>query len=709
MDRRRFLKWSGFISVSVASPVLLTACGGDHDDDDSDTDTGGNPPVTTPTGTGFSLGVASGDPKPDSIILWTRLDGGAGSTLSARVQVATDAEFKALIVDTEVSALPQWDYTIRHKVTGLAPDTTYYYRFLTGTATSTAGRTWTAPAADADLASLKFAFITCQDWNANHWGAFDALVNAEDPDIKFIVHVGDYIYERASATRQVAVEDVHPPLVDKLTGGTKVGDDVYATTIDDYRALYKTYRSDPRLQALHARFPFIAIWDDHEFSDDCWGDDSTYNDAGDTSTGVAQPARRRGANQAWYEYMLADVTFDDSMTGDQYLDIQIYRSFTFGKLATLVMTDERLYRADHLISESLTAGSEIGSRYLVPQPLLQAVETQKLAGGGVNASVSMLGDVQRQWWKDQMSAANGKTTWKLWGNEVSLMRMQVDLVAALQLGPQLAAGVVTAVPTLAPVQTQLAAAIAGDLTNFGKKYLLAKSQGTTLAIAAGDLVLTQALITPLAGSVAAGSVADSLVTTLNTGYASFFQYFATYLFDCDQWDGYDAERKELMAHLKTNGIQNVVALTGDLHAIFAGQVMDDYDAATPTPVMVDLMTPSISSTSLLGFYIGALKAADHAFDALAGLVVSDVTNYVGDKLSSTVAGSGSWIRYADTDAQGYAVVTMTPASLVCDFKKVNKLSADGASAPSGANLVAQTVAATVLAGTPDVSISFPPQ
>ncbi|ALM86136.1 alkaline phosphatase [Bordetella sp. N] len=704
MDRRRFLKWSGFISVSVASPVLLTACGGDHDDDDSDTS---SPPDTgtTPTGTGFSLGVASGDPKPDSVILWTRVDGGSDAALSVRVQVATDTDFKALVVDTTVSAVAQWDYTVRHKVTGLTANTTYYYRFISGMATSTTGRTWTAPATDADLASLKFAFITCQDWNANHWGAFDALVNAEDPDIKFIVHVGDYIYERASATRLVPCEDVHPPLVDKLTGGTKVGDDVYATTIGDYRALYKTYRSDPRLQALHARYPFIAIWDDHEFSDDCWGDDSTYNDGSDTSTGVAEPARRRGANQAWYEYMLADVTFTDGLTGDQYLDLQIYRSFTFGKLATLVMTDERLYRADHLISESLTSGSEIGSRYLVPQPLLQAVEAQKLAGGALNASVSILGDAQRQWWKDQMSAANGKTTWKLWGNEVSLMRMQVDLVKALQLGPQLAAGIVTSAPTLAPVQTQLGDAITADLTAFGKKYLLAKSQGTTLAIAASDLTQTQALITSLADATTALGVATGLATTLNTGYASFFQYFATYLFDCDQWDGYDAERKDLMAYLKTNSIQNVVALTGDLHAIFAGQVMDDFDAASPTPVMVDLMTPGVSSTSLLGFYTAAIKNANHAYDALAGLVLTDVTNYTGDALSGTVKGANPWIKYVDTNAQGYAVVTLTPANLTCQIKKVHTLLSDGATAPSGANVVAQVVTATVTAGTPDVTIA----
>jgi len=160
-----------------------------------------------------------------------------------------------------------------------------------------------------------------------------------------------------------------------------------------------------------------------------------------------------------------------------------------------------------------------------------------------------------------------------------------------------------------------------------------------------------------------------------------------------------------MAYLKNNGIQNVVALTGDLHAIFAGQVMDDFDAAAPVPVMVDLMTPGVSSTSLLNFYIEAIKDANHAYDAMAGLVVQDVNNYTGDNLSATITNSGPWIKYADTDAQGYAVVTLTPGNLVCQIKKVNKLSADGAAAPSGSSLIAKIVTATVVAGTADVSVS----
>jgi alkaline phosphatase D len=697
MNRRQFLQWSSFVTVSVASPLSFTACGDNEEVD-------GN------ASKGFSLGVASGDPRPDSILLWTRVDGGDGTNaLSLRVQMATDAQFESLIVDEVVSARPEWDYTVRHKVTGLSPNTDYFYRFQTGDITSATGRTWTAPAADADMASLKFAFITCQDWNANHWGAMDALVNAEDPDIKFIVHVGDYIYERTSATGNQPREDVHPPFSDKLPDAARVGAgdavEVYATTTADYRMLYKTYRSDPRLQALHARYPFIAIWDDHEFSDDCWGDNSTYNDGGDTGTGIPQPARRRGANQAWYEYMLADVPFDASMTGDQYQDIKIYRTFSFGKLATLVMTDQRLFRADQLIPETATSGSRIGSRYLVPQPVLQAVEAQKMGGGtAVTPEVSMLGGDQRQWWKDQMSAASG-TTWKLWGNEVSLLRMQVDLVAALQLGPRLADGVVQAVPLLAPKRAELANAIASDLRAFGTKYLLAKTMGNTLPIAATDLPDTVALLTGLLGMTAADAVAGDLVSTLNNGFADSFQYFANYLFNCDQWDGYNAERKDLMAHLKANNIQNVVALTGDLHAIFAGQVMDDYDAALPQPVMVDLMTAGVSSTSLWNFYGDAIAAANGAFDDMAGLVFTDPVRKTGDALSATMKGSGNWLKYVDTNAQGYAVVTLTPSTLTCKIKKVKPLSASGAAAPATADLIAQVVTATVQAGTPDVTVA----
>jgi alkaline phosphatase D len=161
------------------------------------------------------------------------------------------------------------------------------------------------------------------------------------------------------------------------------------------------------MQALHERFAMIAIWDDHEFSDDCWQDAETY-DLGtyDATTGAAttptRPARRLHANRAWFEFMPADVSYDANSSSIDA--IQIYRSFQFGSLAQLAMTDERLYRADHTLPEA-AVGSSIGSRYMVPAAIAQPaakIAPPRRRRGRPAGPVSMLGTTQRAWWQDTM-------------------------------------------------------------------------------------------------------------------------------------------------------------------------------------------------------------------------------------------------------------------------------------------------------------------
>lgn len=216
MDRRQFLKWSGFLTASVAAGGLA-ACGGGG----AGSLPGGAGSTLGINGSGFGQGVASGDPKPDSIVLWTRADGGDGSqNVKVTLQLSDRADFSTLLVNVALSAQPDWDYTIRHKVTGLSSAATYYYRFLTGQAVSMTGRTKTAPAAGAPLSQLKFAFISCQDWSVNHWGAFEELANQ---DLDFIVHLGDYIYETVGAGFQSGGnETLHPAL--SLPNGTQRAD-----------------------------------------------------------------------------------------------------------------------------------------------------------------------------------------------------------------------------------------------------------------------------------------------------------------------------------------------------------------------------------------------------------------------------------------------------------------------------------------------------
>ncbi|MES2130273.1 MAG: alkaline phosphatase D family protein, partial [Pseudomonadota bacterium] len=416
MDRRRFLRSSMYFTVASAT-LALSACGGGDESVPKDTYS-------------FPLGVASGDPKESSVVFWTRcLSSGPFDSVPLRLDVSTSANFDTVVATVSLSATRQYDYTVRAKVTSLSPNTRYFYRFMAGQDVSTTGQCKTAPAAASSPAQMRFAWLTCQDWSVNHWAAMELIGNEE---LDFLVHLGDYIYESVGASFQAGAAEPAHTKITLPTGAAQPGGGVYATGLEDYRTLYRTYRSDARLQALHAKFPMIAIWDDHEFSDDCWQDHQTYTNANTQETG-----RRRNATQAWAEYMpidFGDLSFD--LGNAAYDNIRIYRDFKFGTLMHLVMTDQRLYRDDHTIPESglafllghdQAAGNDaIGARYFVPQTLLAQFEgLDRVAQKKVP---SILGATQTQWWKDTLKGSTA--AWKVWGNEVTLNRMWIDLRAA---------------------------------------------------------------------------------------------------------------------------------------------------------------------------------------------------------------------------------------------------------------------------------------
>ncbi len=420
MDRRSFLRSSLYFTVASAT-ASLAACGG----------SGGDTPLPPKESFLFPLGVASGDPKEASVVFWTRCLSTRGvETVPLRLEVSTSASFDALVASVELSATRQYDYTVRAKVTALTPGTRYHYRFVAGQDRSAAGTVKTAPAAASSPAQMKFAWLTCQDWSVNHWGAMD-LIATEDLD--FLVHLGDYIYETVGASFQAGAAEAAHGRITLPNGASRAGETgVHATSLDDYRTLYRTYRSDPRLQELHRKFPMIAIWDDHEFSDDCWQDHQTY-----TNANTQETSRRRSATQAWAEYMpidFGDVSFDLAKPGIE--NIRIYRDFRFGTLMHLVMTDQRLYRDDHVVGEAelatlighdpLQGDDKIGARYFVPLPILNQFEG--LSSFVLKRAPSILGTTQTQWWKDTLKGSTA--SWKVWGNEVTLNRMWIDLRAA---------------------------------------------------------------------------------------------------------------------------------------------------------------------------------------------------------------------------------------------------------------------------------------
>ncbi|MFX1766530.1 alkaline phosphatase D family protein [Paraburkholderia sp. A1RI-2L] len=422
MDRRHFLKSSAFFTIAAATGARAAS-------------RPALPANANAASNGlyrFAQGVASGDPRDRSIVFWTRCVPAPGNephhanramrAVPLRLEVSRQPDFSALVANVRLAALPAYDFTVRTKVTALSPNTTYHYRFVAGDEVSASGVARTAPDENEANDEIRFAWLNCQDWGVNHWQAMTLL--ADESDLAFVVHVGDYIYETVGGPRSDAVETAHPALqlpdAKRLADGT-----LYADSLDDYRTLYRTYRSDPRLQTLHQRLSMIAIWDDHEFSDDCWQDHQVY-----TNEERQVSARRRNANRAWAEYMpvdWGDVHFDPD--NPSFTNIRIYRDFRFGMLMHLVMTDERLYRDDHVVSEAAIARAHlhdpvhgndaVGSRYFVKQDVLQRFETWDTRHFG--RAPSILGAEQTQWWKDTMKRS--PAVWKVWGNEVMLNRL----------------------------------------------------------------------------------------------------------------------------------------------------------------------------------------------------------------------------------------------------------------------------------------------
>jgi alkaline phosphatase D len=546
IDRRTFLRLMA-VTVAAGAP-RLGGCGGD----DGDAELPESELV-------FPQGIASGDPRPDSVVLWTRI-GAATAPLEVEYVVALDAGLRRVVARGTVTTDATRNYTVKIKPVGLDPYTKYFYRFRASGFSSPLGETKTAPAADQDV-NVRFAFASCQDFNGRYYHAWQALVDRE-PDLDFVVHLGDYVYETAGdpqfqtpdAARQIFLPDGQP-------AGPGDNPAVAAATLADYRSLYRQYRSDANLRRAHQKYPFIVIWDDHEFSNDCWQDHATYfNDLQDEK----QPQRREAADQAWFEYQPADVPFTEGAPFPD--DIRIYRSLRYGKHVDLFLTDERFYRSDHVIPEGpvdLTVGkfapnSPLGSRNFA---LKTGFDPREAA-----AQPTMLGAEQKQWLIDGLRASDA--SWKLWCNEVQLWQMLVDL-SAFDMLP-----------------------------------------------------------------------------------AMFRDRF---YFTLDQWDGYRSERREIFTAIE--GVQNLVALTGDIHAFYAAELYADFDTLGGEPVGVEYVCAGISSQPVQAI----VQSVIDANPALAALGLGELVPMFDDILRNT---NGAYLRYADSLANGVAVVTVNGAESI---------------------------------------------
>ncbi len=330
-----------------------------------------------PNGTAFTLGVASGLQSPTAVVLWTRPDPTQVADLAdIGWELYADPELADLVTQGSATSGPDTDYCVKVLVDGLAPDTSYWYRFVAAEGASPVGRARTLPAADASPDSLRLAFCSCQAWGEGWYNAWAGMA-AEDVDA--VVFLGDYIYESAGATP-----------------GRDIRRDTAGDAVDlpSYRAKYRLYRSDPLLQRAHAAHPFVPIRDDHEVSDNYNSYDAT----------IGQPARTQAAYRTWFEYMPV-MPIDGT---------QIYRTLGWGDLGELFLLDTRQYRDIQAGGEE-AHGPGLGAGDVVAQ--------------AVAPGRSIMGATQRQWLLDNLDESQSSgVAWKLIANQVMISPVRpVDL------------------------------------------------------------------------------------------------------------------------------------------------------------------------------------------------------------------------------------------------------------------------------------------
>lgn len=373
----------------------------------------------------FQHGVASGDPQPDGMVIWTRVTPTDPTVRSVRVDwsIWRDGETAASVAAGTVETGPDRDFTVKVPVSGLQPGVEYRYAFTAGETRSPHGRARTLP--EGPTPEVVLAVASCQLYPGGLFNAWDAVSKLERVDA--VVHLGDYIYEYGA----------EPDAYGMASGSrlNRVPEPAHEiVSLSDYRTRHAQYKSDPDLQAAHARAPFICVWDDHEIANDAWtqgAENHTAASEGDYAT------RKAAALKAYFEWMpirepAAGLTPE-----------AIYRSFDFGDLASLVMVETRL----------LARGEQL--RYQTDMPVANGrPDVAAFQAKRNDPARDLLGDSQRDWIKStlQASRASGKP-WQVIGNQVVMARVQGPDITTMA-NPLQIAGLLATLPAAVRGQVQ---------------------------------------------------------------------------------------------------------------------------------------------------------------------------------------------------------------------------------------------------------------
>ncbi|HEX6248488.1 MAG TPA: alkaline phosphatase D family protein [Nocardioidaceae bacterium] len=476
----------------------------------------------------FQHGVASGDPFPTSVILWTRLTptadaspgSGVGPSATVRWQVAADERFRRVVSEGSFVTDAGRDHTVKLEATGLQPATTYYYRFLYRGASSRTGRTRTAPAPDASPDGLRFGVVSCANLPGGYFSAYRHLAARDDLDA--VLHLGDYLYEYgADGYGDVREPDPAHEMV----------------SLADYRRRHAQYKQDPDLQLLHARNAFIVTWDDHEVTNDAWAEGAENHDPATEGDYLERRARAHRVYDEWMPVRMGE----EVALGD---GTRLFRRLRFGTLAELSMLDLRTYRSQQA--------------------------AYPVADGTVSdPDRTITGEEQMAWLKESLQEARAQ--WKLVGNSVMISPVVF--------------------PPLPNDLTRQVNDVTGLLPEDGSPY------------------------------------------------------------NVDQWDGYTADRHEVLDHLADHGVRNTVFLTGDIHSGWACDVPLDagtYPLESGRSVATEFVCTSVTSDNL-----------------------NDITGTAPARSSipveAAIQASNRHVKYLNFDDHGFSVLDVTPARTQMDY------------------------------------------
>ena len=518
-NRRQFLRHLALGTTAVATAAGMSGC------DDSIT-------------ISFPQGVASGDPLANAVLLWTRAYPSEDSTVSVTWEVASDAAFSAPLASGAVTTSAARDYTVKVDVTGLLPGRTYYYRFKAGASQSVVGRTRTLPAGATN--QVKLAVFSCPNHPAGYFHVYAEAAKRDDLDA--VLHLGDYIYEYGMG--EYATEDA------AALGRVPVpAHELYS--LADYRARYAQYRGDADLQALHARAPFICVWDDHEVANDAYTDGAENHNPGEGD----YIARRAAAAQAWYEWL--PVREQDAAN-----PLITYRSFNFGDLLSLHMLDTRHIGRDRQLDYA---------DYFDPSS--GAFDSTAFTNDMGNPARQLLGQTQVNWLNARLTGSSA--TWQVLGQQVLMGRMYLPS------------------PLLTPDPQHPSVTFA--------EYGVIATAFVTYQTLAAQLTAAGTPVTP-ANLIAAGMTAEQLAIVNDPAQQAIIGA-PSIPYNLDAWDGYAVARETVFGMAR--GLdKNLVVLSGDTHNAWANNLQD----LSGNAVGVEFACSSVSSPGLEEYLPGTPPA-----------------------------------------------------------------------------------------------------